>query len=177
MYLEFLLLIGDYFRTLRWRVWIFEWLAPLLVGVAVYFLIDVCRANELAKTFDDTAVTLLGVLIGFSITVITILHTSNNKNIEEIKAFKTEYKIGKQQLFLFHLILINLTYSVVLEVLCLICNLCLALFWDKISEGASRILLCVNLFFVLHILLLNIRNITDFYFILFKGESKSGKKP
>jgi hypothetical protein len=172
MYLEFLLLIGDYFRTLGWRIWIFEWLIPFGIGVAAYFLIDKNNANELAIKFNDSAVALLGVLIGFSITVITILHTSNNKNIEEIKAFKTEYKIGKQQLFLFHLILINLTYSVVLEVLCLVCNLCLALFWDRLDNQVTTTLLCINLFFILHILLLNMRNITDFYFILFKGEAK-----
>jgi hypothetical protein len=175
MYLEFLLLIADYFRTLKWRCLIFEWVLPLLIGVVAYLLVAEPAAKDLAKKFDDTAVTLLGVLIGFSITVITIMHTSSNKNIEEIKGVETEYKIGTQPLYLFHLILINLTYSVILEVLCLICNLCLLLVWDKIDAHISKILLSINLFFILHILLLNLRNITDFYFILFKGQSQSGQ--
>jgi hypothetical protein len=168
MYLEFIILIFDYFRTLRTRYVLFEWLVPVIISYFVYLQVGNENIKAISSKFSDTTVTLLGVLIGFSITVITIFQTSSSKNIEEIKSIPTEFKIGKQKLFLFHLVLINLTYLVVVEVFSLLINLTIPFIWHDFSDRTVKIILSLNIFFISHILLMNIRNITDFYFILFK---------
>jgi hypothetical protein len=183
MYLEFLLLIGDYFRTLKRKYFLYEWVLPLCLCAVMFRLLDDCTTVPLAvifvdfaKEFSETSVSLLGILVGFSITVITVLNTTNTPNIEAIKKIPTEFFIGKQKLFLFHLLLINLTYSVVMEILNLIFNLCFPWILEKTSLAFLRVLLCVDLFFILHILLLNLRNMADFYFILFKENSSHKNK-
>lgn len=173
MYLEFLLLIGDYFKTLNRRSVVFEWLLPFVLACFTYYhLGDDVKIFELARKLNDTSITLLGILVGFSITVIAILNTSNSKNIEEIRERETEYKVGGRKISLFQLVLINMTYSVVIEILYLIFSLCIILFWGHFGIYSMKTILCANLFFVLHILFLNIRNITGFYFVLFKNQKK-----
>ncbi len=174
MYAEFILILFDYFRTLKFRNFVFEIVIPLIGAILIFLLgrqylyVDL---RQLTKDFGDTTITLLGVLIGFSITVITIMHTSGNKNIEQIKKKNTDFKIGSNTVTLFQLVLINHTYSVILEVLCLIANLILFLVWAKVPGPHLKYWLSINLFFVLHILLLNVRNMADFYWIMFRKES------
>lgn len=125
---------------------------------------------EFVRKFSETAVTLLGILIGFSVTVITILNSSDADNIKKIKETPTDYFIGTQNLFLFHLLLINLSYAVGIEIISLVCNLCLPWILEKASLESLKILLCIDLVFLIHVILLNLRNTTDFYFILFKSK-------
>lgn len=179
MYLEFLFLISDYFRTLKRRYVVFEWVFPFALSCAMFYLVKceltVQGAKDLTdfvRKFSETAVTLLGILIGFSVTVITILNSSDTENIRHIKEAPTDHFIGKQKLFLFHLLLINLTYAVVIEILSLLCNLCFPWILEKASLISLKVLVCIDFGFILHVLLLNLRNITDFYFVLFKGQNR-----
>ncbi len=168
MYLEFLLIVNDYFKTLNKKYVFFEWGLPFVIAILIFYLFNGFQILEPAKKFIDTSITLLGIFVGFSITVITLLNTANNDNVQEIKKSITEVTIGGRKITLFQLLLVNMTYSVVVEIISIIFNLCLPLFLFKISCNALKIILSLDLFLILHILMLTIRNITDFYFILFK---------
>lgn len=170
MYLEFLILICDYFRTLRnkFHYVLFEWIFPFTISLVCFFLIKNCMVRNIATDFFSTGVTLLGILIAFSITVLTILTTNSSSNIEEIKKTNTECKIGKRIITLYELLLINLSYSVIVEILLLILNICLPLIWINFYDGGIKFFLVVDVLLICHILFLILRNTTDFYFILFK---------
>ena len=116
MYLEFLLLIADYFRTLSKRVFFFEWLLPFIIGIGIFLLLFFGSTTSATIVFKDNAINLLGILVGFSITIITILTTGQGQNLDEIKNKKTNIKINKENITLFRLLLINFTYSVIVEV-------------------------------------------------------------
>lgn len=170
MNIEFLLLVIDYFRTIKIRDFVLEWILPLLIGIAIYFSnTSNCNVEELFKSVSGNVTSLLGVLIGFSVAVITILVTTNSKNIDEIKAKETEYKISNKKLTLFDLMLINYTYSVVIEVLLTVFNLTAPnLLRLSLSNNSMNLLNSVDVFLTCHVLLLILRNITNFYFILIK---------
>ncbi len=169
MYLEFLILMLDYFKTLTKRILIFEWVFPIVITVIVMFLN--CESSYIALVaFKENSINIIGILLGFSIAIITIITTGGGKNIENIKLIKTKILIGKKALSLFEVLLINFTYSVVIEILIILGCLVMPLMSSFIYfNGIGKIIsYSILVFSVLHILLLTLRNLTDFYFIVTK---------
>lgn len=175
MYLEFLLLIADYFRTVSKRIFFFEWLFPFLIGVGIFALLFFGTSTSATIVFKDNAINLLGILVGFSITIITILTTGQGQNLVEIKNKETKIKINKEKITLFRLLLINFTYSVIIEVGLIIVCLIYPLFVENIgiNKNLKYIGFSILVFLILHIMLLTIRNLTDFYLILIKPTKKA----
>lgn len=175
MYLEFLLLIADYFRTLSKRVIIFEWLVPFMIGIGIFLLLFFGSTTSATIVFKDNAINLLGILVGFSITIITILTTGQGQNLDEIKNKKTNIKINKEKITLFRLLLINFTYSVIVEVVLIIVCLIYPLLIENIefNQNLKYAGFSILVFLILHIMLLTMRNLTDFYLILIKPTKKA----
>ncbi|WP_282069681.1 hypothetical protein [Olleya namhaensis] len=175
MYLEFLLLIADYFRTLSKRVFFFEWLLPFIIGIGIFLLLFFGSTTSATIVFKDNAINLLGILVGFSITIITILTTGQGQNLDEIKNKKTNIKINKENITLFRLLLINFTYSVIVEVgLIIVCLIYPLLIENiKFNQNLKYVGFSILVFLILHIMLLTMRNLTDFYLILVKPPKKA----
>jgi len=175
MYLEFLLLIADYFRTVTKRIFIFEWILPFAIGVGIFLLIFFGSSTSATIVFKDNAINLLGILVGFSITIITILTTGQGKNLDEIKNKITDIKINNEKITLFRLLLINFTYSVIIEVSLIIVCLIYPLLIENIELNliVKYVGFSILVFLILHIMLLTMRNLTDFYLILIKPEKKA----
>ncbi|PCI03617.1 MAG: hypothetical protein COB81_03780 [Flavobacteriaceae bacterium] len=173
MYLEFVLLISDYFKTLSRRIALFDWFVPFLFGISIFVLLYTGAKVSSTEVFKNSSISLLGILAGFSITIITILTTGHSKNLTAIKNQETSYKIGNTKITLFRLLLINFTYSVVLEVFLIIFCLTYPIVLENIEFSCltKYIGFSVLVFFVLHLLLLTVRNLTDFYLIITKPEN------
>lgn len=172
MYLEFFILIFDYYKTLNKRVFLYEWILSILIGVAVFYILSYGNSTNSTKVFKDSAINLLGILAGFSITIITILTTGQSKNLEEIKKKETNFVINGKKISLFRLLLINFTYSVILEsfliIFCLTYPIILENF--KIEKTIKYLFFSMLVGTIVHLLLLTIRNLTDFYLIITKTE-------
>lgn len=177
MYLEFFILIADYFRTLNKRIAVYEWVLPSILGVAIFSLLYFGSDVRATKVFKDNSINLLGILSGFSITIITILTTGHSCNLERIKKKKTNVEIGDKKISLYRLLLINFTYSVILEafliIFCLTYPLIISNF--KIPNLGKYIVFSVLVFLIIHVLLLTIRNLTDFYLIITRSNDKQGE--
>lgn len=170
MYLEFFILVADYFKTLSRRIVLYEIVTPFLFAIIVCILIMQGMNTSICKKFIENSLTLLGILVGFSITIITILTTGNSRNLQAIKNKTTQHEIGGKRISLFDLLLINFTYSVVIEI-CLIIFLLLApVFLSNIQLSKQVEIIGFSLVVgaVIHVLLLMMRNLTDFYLILLK---------
>lgn len=172
MYLEFFILIFDYYKTLNKRVILYEWVLAILIGILIFYILSYGNSTNSTKIFKDNSINLLGILAGFSITIITILTTGQSKNLEEIKKKETSFVINGKKISLFRLLLINFTYSVILESFLII--FCLT--YPIILENFNVEKIYKYLFFsilvttIVHLLLLTIRNLTDFYLIITKTE-------
>lgn len=175
MYLEFLLLIADYYRTVSKRIFFFEWLIPFLTGIGVFLLLFFGSSTSATIVFKDNAINLLGILVGFSITIITILTTGQGQNLNEIKNKETKIEINNKKITLFRLLLINFTYSVIIEVALIITCLIYPLLIDNIdfSKNIKYVGFSILVFLILHIMLLTMRNLSDFYLILVKPPKKA----
>jgi len=174
MYLEFFILIVDYFRTLNKRIIIYEWLLPLVLGLIIFFLLKIGANVNATKIFKDNSINLLGILAGFSITIITILTTGHSRNLEQIKKVETKVKIGNNKVTLYRLLLINFTYSVILEAFLIIFCLTYPLVLSNLEIPiiGKYVVFSVLVFLIIHVLLLTIRNLTDFYLIITRPTHK-----
>ena len=170
MYLEFFILISDYLKTITKRIFLFEWILPLILSISIFFLLYYGKTLGVADAFKNNSINLLGILVGFSITIITILTTGQSRNLEEIKKTKTKTIINNKPISLYRLLLINFTYSVVIEVFLIIIFLTYPLINQniEISRLFKLVVFSTLVFMIIHILLLTIRNLTDFYLILTK---------
>lgn len=171
LYLEFLIPIKDYFIVLKSHECIFDWGIPLIFSTLSYFLCIKGLSLKNKIDFNGYVINFLAILIGFSITCITILFTSDSENVKQLRNSDTERKIGNKKINLFQLIFITFSFVLIMEFLTLVSILIYDLIY--ISEERHRF---SSLFFVANILLLsniialNIRNISNFYFI-FRKES------
>lgn len=172
MYLDFLLIIADYFRTLDRRVFIYEWILPLILAISMGFLFGYKGLPTITETFNNNVIRLLAVLAGFSITIVIILTTGDNKNLDEIKKTKTEITLNSKKISLFRLLIINFTYAVIVEIVLILVCLIYPFILDKLAIQYCAKLIGFSIVFmlVIHILLLNIRNLTDFCLIITKEE-------
>lgn len=172
MYLEFFILIFDYYKTLNKRVLIYEWILPILFGTFILILLTNGNSTSATKIFKDNSINLLGILAGFSITIITILTTGQSRNLEEIKKKETNFIINKKKISLFRLLLINFTYSVILESFLIIFCLTYPIILENsnFTKDQKYIVFSILVTVIIHLLLLTIRNLTDFYLIITKTE-------
>lgn len=171
MYLDFLILIFDYFKSLNRRNVIFEWVLPLIIVALIIFLNIYNNYNfEIFFKFRELSLNILGVLLGISIAIITILVTGGGKNLEQIKNIETTVIINKKLISLYELLLINFSYTIVIEIFIILSCLVLPLFTKFILLGNEIKIALYGLlvFLTTQILLVTIRNITDFYLIVSK---------
>lgn len=160
MYTEFKYLIKDYFSTLRFKEFVFEWIFPFILGSIALVILYLNDGNS-QPDFDSAFITLLGILIGFSIAMLTVITTSSNKNIDRIKKEETKYIIDNVKVTLFRLFVINIGYSIIMEIFLLIFNI----FIPIILCSHNIYTFSFSVFLIIHILFVNVRTVTNFYFI------------
>lgn len=170
MNIEFLILVYNYFQTLQRRDVIWEWVFPLILVIIGFILLFLCGVPTVMDTFNNNVVKVLAVLIGFTITIITLVVTGNSPNLTEIREKETNVKINGKNITLYKHLLINYTYSVIVEIFLIIFCLIYPLLLDIIDVNylIKYLGFSILLFFVLHILLLSVRNLTNFCFIIIK---------
>jgi hypothetical protein len=173
MYLEFIYTIFDYYRTLKRTSFLFDVVLPLLIGGFILFIFCNNGNNSDMKSYNSNALALLGVLVGFSITIITILTTGTSRNLNEIKEKITSIKIGKRILSIYDLLVVNLTYLVIIEVFLIVTHLIYPFILSNFSINTKikYVVFCIVFATLIHSLLLTIRTMTNFYFIMIKKES------
>ncbi len=171
MYLEFLIPIKDYLVTLNLRELIFDWFIPIILSTIAYFFLIPGIAKTDILNFNGYVINALAILIGFSITCITILSTSSNDNIKALKERKSKRKIAGKLISLYQLIFITFSFVLFMEVIALLFNLIYFLIYSSSCiNNYLRLFFALNLCFILHIVALNIRNISNFYFIHWNEE-------
>lgn len=171
IYLEFLWPIKDYFCTLEKNEFVYDWIIPILISCLAYFLCknDLCY-NQVA-TFSGYIINALAILIGFSITSITILATTDNERTKHLKSIKTRRTIGNEPISLYQLIFITFTFALIVEIILLIINILSSINIGVLQDiSTRRLIFAINTILLFHVVFLNIRNITNFYHIFWTKE-------
>lgn len=173
MYKSYLVLINDYVLSLKKGIW-FDIVSPLIIAIILTSL-SYYDCLKMDKTFISNTLKLLGVLAGFSMTSIAILTSAKNKSIDKLKAKLTDTIVDGEEISLFRQLYILISYSVLICLITITINMLSYLIpWHKLFDKTFiSILKGSNMFLILHILFLNIRNITSLYFFFFDETNKN----
>ena len=165
MYIEFIFVFIDYFSTLEKKSFMHDWGIAILISSISIFINSHKDINT--YSFINEANSFITTLLGFTLASLS-LFLASNIHIDKLKHIKTNKTIRGKKISLYKLLLINFSYSIVIESI-----LCVSFYIGKLlpnifSEYVSIIINLIYIILFFNILLLTIRSITDLYFIISK---------
>ncbi len=163
--------IKDYFIS-RKRVYI-KFLVPMLIALIALLLamfFNIGNPEKILLTFSgfiDTQINIVAILISFSVAIITILVSADNKNIQclkETESNKKQYKpVNGKQLSLFQILLSNIAYNVIVEIIYLVGLIVIFLMLNLLPLVTLKYLTAICIFVILHILLVLLESVAQMY--------------
>lgn len=173
-----LISIKDYFKTKSIGEILFHVIAPLIIScIAVLAQYKFTRKISTVK-FDyikvisdliSSSLTVVALFVSFSLACLTILVSSNSENITKSKEeYHNSYRINGKRVTLFQLLLIDLTYTVVIQAIVIIALFLQKFFIDYIGDKCIVIMLIIDLTLLLHVIILEIRNTNNIYLLFWK---------
>ena len=169
-YREPLIPVLDYFLTLKLDEFLYDLFFPMACAIGIYFI--VLKDMVIGGMFDfiGTLVAILTILIGFSITSLSVIASNGSQNIIDLKQTSSERKIIGQEISLYQLLIITNTYSIIIEIVSLLFNLAfLFICKAKLPHFPFSIYYSVNIFLLMHVFLLILRNSTNIYHVFFRN--------
>ena len=177
--------IWDYIYTNKksWK----KILYPIIITLIALFcalLFNMKKSIDLSSYFSqfiDSQISIIAILISFSIAIITILVTTDNSNIQLLKRKKAKDKNFRpikrknktiEKLSLFQVLLSNVTYGALIQIIYLILLLVESFVCNVIEIIYLKYMCCINIFFVLHILFILYEAVVNIYFTFWKEPKK-----
>lgn len=161
--------IRDYFQS-RKHIWL-KLLIPFLIGIFSLvgaFVFDFGDTNDITTLFSEfvnVQINIVAILISFSVAIITILVSADNKNIEQLR--DTESKdckpINGKALSLFQVLLSNIAYNVIVEIIYLILLIAVVLIKALLPMALLKYIIAVYVFFIMHILFVLFESVAQMY--------------
>ena len=165
--MEYILLIAEYIWIKKWMYFKYIFIS-CIIGCCIFWGVDDHLYLKQSVDFHNNSITVLGILVGFSISVFAILLSTDNKNIRLAK--EANYNVNDlfgNKISLFESVIIGLAYVVIIQGFLLLFNFLYPLFVDA-TTLKSKIWFAINMALIVHTILLLLRNILDFYFIITK---------
>lgn len=150
-----------------------KFLLPFSVA-CISMLLSLCfnignekKISSLFNDFVNTQINIVAILISFSVAIITILVSADNKNIQELKNTESKkelYKpINHKQLTLFQVLLSNIAYNIIIEIFYLICLIAISLMQAVIPISTLKYITAICIFIILHILVVLLESVSQMY--------------
>lgn len=163
--------IKDYFIS-RKKVFI-KFLIPMLIALTALLLaifFNIGNSEKVLLTFSgfiDTQINIVAILISFSVAIITILVSADNKNIQclkETESNKKQYKsVNGKQLSLFQILLSNIAYNVIVEIIYLVGLIAISLMQNLLPIVTLKYIAAICIFIILHILFVLLESVAQMY--------------
>ncbi len=175
IYGEWLVPIVDYFRTIKKKEFYFEWIIPYLTSlIIIFFFVKWGDSAKAVLKLRDILPNTLAILIGFTITSLTVLIASDNESTNRMKNKKSDNrKIATEVISVYQLLLINLVYVLFIQMFLLVFIFFIGFILHLYSNTfLVNMFLFMKTFFTLQIMLVLIRTITNFYFVFYRSFPK-----
>jgi hypothetical protein len=176
---DMLLSAKDYLKTKTAKEKVSHILTPAIVAIIVVFLqYKFTRALPVEK-FDyikiindliSSSLSVVALFISFSLACLTVLVSSSSENITKSQQdYHEKYRIDGKKVSLFQLLLIDLTYTVIIQAIFIVILFLQKFFIDFIGDRQIIILLVMNTALLLHVIILEIRNTNNIYMLFWKS--------
>lgn len=169
--------LRDYYQS-RKRIWV-KYLIPVVLGLlalAGALIFNIGNEETIRSTFSEfvnVQINVVAILVSFSVAIISILVTADNANIKSLKkemADSTQYKpVGGKQLSLFQILLSNIAYNVIVEIIYLVILIGIALIRPIIPLQALQYVAAVCIFAIMHILGVLLESVAQMYLTFWRN--------
>lgn len=169
--------LRDYYQS-RKRIWV-KYLIPVVLGLlalAGALIFNIGNEETIRSTFSEfvnVQINVVAILVSFSVAIISILVTADNANIKSLKeemADSTQYKpVDGKQLSLFQILLSNIAYNVIVEIIYLVILIGSALIRPIIPLQALKYVAAVCIFAIMHILGVLLESVAQMYLTFWRN--------
>ncbi len=166
--MEYLLLFFEYIY-IRTGTFLKHAIAAVALFFAIVYFCDYCVYKNDAIDLHTNAITVFGILLGFSISSLTILLTVETDNIKKAKDEILIEKLLGKRISLYDGVLIGMAHIVVLQCVLLVFNLIYPVF-ISLKSCIGLNLFAVNISVMSYVILSMMREILNFYFIITKND-------
>ena len=173
--------LKDYFRSRKKLL--LKFVLPLIIaflalGSAILFNIgDAEKITSIFGGFIDTQINIVAILISFSVAIITILVSADNKNIQELKETESQKElynpVGGRQLSLYQILLSNIAYNIIVEIFYLVCLIAISLLQAIIPVVGLKYVTALCVFVMMHILLVLLESVSQMYLTFWARKGNS----
>ncbi len=163
--------IKDYFIS-RKKIFV-KFLIPMIIALislllALFFNIGISeKVISAFSGFIDIQINIVAILTSFSVAIITILVSADNKNIQclkETESNKKQYNpVNGKQLSLFQILLSNIAYNVIVEIIYLVSLIAISLIQNVFPIVSLKYITAVCIFIIMHILLVLLESVAQMY--------------
>lgn len=148
-----------------------------LVALLLAIFFNVGSSEKVILTFSgfiNNQINIIAILISFSVAIITILVSADNKNIQclkETESNKKQYKpVNGKQLSLFQILLSNIAYNVIIEIIYLVMLIAISLMQNLFPIVSLKYVAAICIFIILHILLVLLESVAQMYLTFWKNK-------
>ena len=163
--------VRDYIIS-RKRIFL-KFLIPMFIAIiallfSLFFNMGSAEKVILAFSgFVDTQINIVAILISFSVAIISILVSADNKNIQclkETESSREQYKpVNGKQLSLFQILLSNIAYNAIVEIIYLVVLIPISLVHQILPVESLKYIVVACIFIILHILLVLLESVAQMY--------------
>ena len=140
---------------------------PIIAGGTLYCLYTRGISFEVTDYYGNT-INILGILIGFSISIFAILLSLENDNIRKAKEEKLKIKMYSKNVSLYDALLVDFAYIIIVQGFLLMANILLSI--TSFGEKNNMIIVSIDISMTIYIIVLLLRCMLDMYLILTKKE-------
>lgn len=112
-------------------------------------------------------INIVAILISFSVAIITIIVSADNENTKRLKntdASELIYKtINGRTLSLFQILLSNIAYNIIIEIIYLIGLIAISLMQTMFTVGCLKYITTLCIFSIVHILFVLLESVAQMY--------------
>ena len=169
--------LRDYYQS-RKRIWV-KYLIPVVLGLlalAGALIFNIGNEETIRSTFSEfvnVQINVVAILVSFSVAIISILVTADNANIKSLNeemADSTQYKpVGGKHLSLFQILLSNIAYNVIVEIIYLVILIGIALIRPIIPLQVLKYVAAVCIFAIMHILGVLLESVAQMYLTFWRN--------
>lgn len=137
-------LLYEFLCTRGWA-YILSLTVCIIIGIMLFY--KTALSIDAINGITSNILNVNGILLGFTISILAIVVTSGNQNIDKAKEHKIGIKIWKEEFSLYDKLVINLSYTIIIQgLILLICfvvpnfidtNFCYQLKLVSITVAAS----------------------------------------
>lgn len=172
---ELFIPIIDFYKISKKNENFKNFILPMLIGIiyiiGAFYIKAIPNFNirDFGNDFINTTITVITLLITFSMAYLTILVTGDNNNIKDLKSTVSERKIKNKQIVLYQVMLINISYTTIVEIIFLVVIFFQKFLLQVVTQNFIHIILMIDLIILTHILLLLLQIIINIYFSFWKA--------